>query len=494
MIWAIIAVASLIAMALSIYQLTRPGMLFGLTEYDDGVYFGSAIRLVNGALPYRDFVLVQPPGFVLLASPVALLSRVIGTRDAMAGVRLCMPLVAAANVLLVGALIRHRGRLPTLVGAGMMATFPAEVGATHTVLLEPVLDLFCLLGALLVFDGEMLGGRRRLLLGGVALGFAGTVKGWAVIPVLVIAVLCLPQVWRRLAPFISGVAIGFAVPTLPFVIAAPGSFYRDVVTTQLARIAGTGRIPITTRLADLMGAPHIFHGWLAIAVAIGFAAVVIAALTRSKGRPTTFEWFAVGSTVGIGALLMLPVQFYGHYAAFIAPFLAIALASAIGLLVPATLLRTALAIVALGLIALTANHVRVIGAEHAADRALSIDAVIPAGACALADSPADLITADRFISASPDCGDNITDPYGTTISYGGSKPATVAVWRHAFEHTDYLVLYSLRNGRIPLVPSLRAELDDHFRLVSTGGLLIYVRDGLPAISGRQGGSAPGRGL
>ncbi len=72
MIWGIIAATSLIAMALSVYQLTRPGMLFGLTEYDDGVYFGSAIRLVNGALPYRDFVLVHPPGFELLASPVAL--------------------------------------------------------------------------------------------------------------------------------------------------------------------------------------------------------------------------------------------------------------------------------------------------------------------------------------------------------------------------------------------------------------------------------------
>ncbi|TME77525.1 MAG: phospholipid carrier-dependent glycosyltransferase [Chloroflexi bacterium] len=249
MIWGIIAATSLIAMTLSVYQLTRPGMLFGLTEYDDGVYFGSAIRLVNGALPYRDFVLVHPPGFELLASPVALVSRASGTRDAMAVVRLCMPLVAALNVLLVGALIRHRGRLPTLVGAGMMAIFPAEVGATHTALLEPVLDLFCLLGALLVFHGEMLGGRRQLLLGGVAMGFAGTVKVWAVIPVLVIAVLCLPQVWRRLAPFISGVAIGFAVPTLPFVIAAPGSFYRDVVTTQLARVAGSGRIPFTIRLA-----------------------------------------------------------------------------------------------------------------------------------------------------------------------------------------------------------------------------------------------------
>jgi len=195
----------------------------------------------------------------------------------------------------------------------------------------------------------------------------------------------------------------------------------------------------------------------------------------------------VGSTVGVAALLMLPAQFYGHYAAFIAPFLAIAVASAVGLLVPPTLVRTGLAIAALGLIALTANHVRVIGGEHAADRALSIDAVIPAGACALADSPADLITADRFVSASPGCGDNITDPYGTTISYGGSKPAAVAVWRHAFENTDYLVLYSLRNGRIPLVPSLRAELDAHFTLVSTDGLLIYVRNGLPAISERQGG-------
>jgi len=47
------------------------------------------------------------------------------------------------------------------------------------------------------------------------------------------------------------------------------------------------------------------------------------------------------------------------------------------------------------------------------------------------------------------------------------------------------VLYSLRNGRIPLVPSLRAYLDEHFRLVRTDGLLIYVRNGLPAISQRH---------
>jgi Dolichyl-phosphate-mannose-protein mannosyltransferase len=458
-------------------------MLFGLTEYDDGVYFGSSIRLVQGVLPYRDFVLVHPPGFELLASPVAWLSRAIGTRDGMAVLRLCMALVAAINVLLVGALIRHRGRLPTLVGAGLMAVFPAEVGATHTALLEPVLDSFCLLGALLVFrGGETLGGSRQLLLGGIALGFAGTVKGWALIPALVIAVLCLPEIRRRLVPFTCGVTIGFGVPTLPFVIAAPGSFYHDVVATQLARVGGSTRIPLTTRLGDLIGAPPIFHGWLAIAVAIGLVVVVGLALARSSRRPTAFEWFAVGSTLGIAALLMLPAQFYSHYAAFIAPFLAIAVAGAVGLLVSPPHVRTALAMVAFVLIALTANHARVIGAAHASDKATSIDAVIPAGACALADSPADLITADRFVSAVAGCGDNISDPYGTTISYGGRKPATVAVWQHAFDHSDYLVLYSLRNGRIPMVPSLRADLSDHFRLIRTDGLLVYVRNGFDVSS------------
>jgi hypothetical protein len=151
--------------------------------------------------------------------------------------------------------------------------------------------------------------------------------------------------------------------------------------------------------------------------------------------------------------------------------------------------RIALAIAALGIIALTVTQALTIGIVRASDRAASLDAVIPAGACALADAPADLITANRFVSERHGCGDNITDPYGTTISHGGRTPATVAVWLHAFRNSDYIVLYSLRNGRIPLGSSLRAELDGQFRLVPTAGLLVYVRDGLPLISKSHGGSA-----
>src|SRR5712691_5892043 len=67
----VIAAATAVGLALRLWQLSRPGYLLGLTEYDDGPYFGSAALLVHGVLPYRGFVLVQPPGITLLMAPAA---------------------------------------------------------------------------------------------------------------------------------------------------------------------------------------------------------------------------------------------------------------------------------------------------------------------------------------------------------------------------------------------------------------------------------------
>ena len=75
-----IIIITLLALVLRVYyQYTRPGFLLGVTEYDDGPYFGSAVRLVHGSMPYRDFVLVQPPGITLLMSPAGLLTYWTGT-------------------------------------------------------------------------------------------------------------------------------------------------------------------------------------------------------------------------------------------------------------------------------------------------------------------------------------------------------------------------------------------------------------------------------
>ena len=53
-------------------------------NYDDGVHFAAALGLVNGLLPYRDFLLLHPPGVVLALAPFAALSWLIGEPDAMA--------------------------------------------------------------------------------------------------------------------------------------------------------------------------------------------------------------------------------------------------------------------------------------------------------------------------------------------------------------------------------------------------------------------------
>ncbi len=75
----VIAASAVLALALRLFQLSGPGHLSGFTQCDDGVYFGNALRLVHGAIAYRDFSMVQPPGSMLLMSPVALAARAFGT-------------------------------------------------------------------------------------------------------------------------------------------------------------------------------------------------------------------------------------------------------------------------------------------------------------------------------------------------------------------------------------------------------------------------------
>src|SRR6202035_1523463 len=73
-----IAITTLVGLVLRTYLLVRPGLM-SVTQYDDGPYFGSAVRLVHGVMPYRDFAFVQPPGITELMSPAARESYLGGT-------------------------------------------------------------------------------------------------------------------------------------------------------------------------------------------------------------------------------------------------------------------------------------------------------------------------------------------------------------------------------------------------------------------------------
>jgi Glycosyltransferase family 87 len=477
----IIAVAAVLAAGITLYQLTRPGVLFGITP-DISAWLGGSIRLVHGALPYRDFDLTQPPGFALLASPFALLSEPIGTRDALAVLRLCTPLLAAGNVLLIGKVVRHHGRAAVIVACAVMAFFPAELYAIRSGLLEPVVDLFCLAGAALVFAGDgFTGSRRCILAGGVAFGIAGTVKAPAIVPVLVVAVLCLPEFRNRLLPFLGGVVAGFGIPTLPFVLAAPGAFLRDVIGTQLGRIPAANRVSLPVRLGDLTGVAA-FGGGAALAViaTIVLAAIVIAAFVLSRRRPAPFEWFAIAATILVGVAQLGPAWYYEHYAAFIAPFLGMLLGISLGRLFERRSSGVAMAIAVAAAVALLVNQALVLHRESALDIAAPVDAVVPAGACTLSDAPSKLVTTDRFVSTTSGCTD-MTDPQGATLSYGYGSSGAQRLWSVAVEHADYLVTSTpFAHWYIPPDATLRAYVAQNFRLVHAGGLLFYVRNGFPA--------------
>ena len=72
--WAI-AIAA-IAFVIRLVPVLRGGGLFGIGNYDDGVYYAAATGLAHGLLPYKDFLLLHPPGMPLLLTPFALAAQV----------------------------------------------------------------------------------------------------------------------------------------------------------------------------------------------------------------------------------------------------------------------------------------------------------------------------------------------------------------------------------------------------------------------------------
>ena len=530
----VIAAMTLLALGLRLFYLTRPGYLLGVTEYDDGSYFGSAVRLVHGMLPYRDFVFVQPPGITLLMTPVALLARVTGTDWGLAVARIATMLVGAAGVALAGLLVRHRGVLAALIACGVVAIYPDSVASAHTLLVEPWLVLFCLAGAVAVFDGDRItGSSRRLIWGGVAFGFAGVIEAWAIIPVLVIVLLGLR--WpRRMAFYAGGVAAGFVIPVLPFAALAPRMFYKSVIVAQVGGRVNAARMPLWYRLREMSGFandPGVRHLYILAVIAGTIAFVIVACVLASlltRRLPPALEWFAYLTTAAVVGIFLWPAQFHYHFSGFLAPFIGLSIALPAARLVTAVQSRAAgagagagadagagaegspagrsraegpgagqllswcavalaVALIAAGTWSQATFESKLYPSAPVAMMAAG-ERIIPPGACVLADNSAYTLVANRFLSNVPGCpviddgtGANYALSNGRSALTGaGQVPAVAALWHSAFAHAQYVWLTSLSRLRIPWTPALTAYFHANFVRVPnhTHHLRLYVRKGL----------------
>jgi hypothetical protein len=519
----VIVAATVLALVLRLYQLSRPGFLLSVNEYDDGPYFGSAVRLVHGALPYRDFLIVQPPGITLLMIPAALVSKVTGTAWGMAIGRILTSLAGAASVALAGLLVRHRGLLATVIVCGITAVYPDSIQAVKTVLVEPWLVLFCLIGALALFDKDhFTTSTRRLVWGGVAFGFGGAVEPWAIFPVLVIAVLTLR--WpRRLAAYGAGVAAGFLVPVLPFAALAPYKFFEATIVAQIGPRAGATRTSFWERIQDMTGLADVTRPThLAdLAAAVLIVAVVLGAMGLSFlltwRLPPALDLFAVGSAGFIVVAFLWPSQFHYHFAAFLGPFLALAIALPVSALVrdiPLISGRAAASGGAAASGAATASGPAVLQWAGACVAGLvilvmavaqfnwethntphlplsvvrSAERLIPPGSCLLADEVSFSVMTNRLVSDVPGCsllldatGTNYALSHGRDPETGAARYKAVdAVWTYAFDHAQYVWLSGLNNHRVAWTPALRVYFARHFTPILRDGNAgaLYRRVGL----------------
>jgi alpha-1,2-mannosyltransferase len=477
-----IGACTAIGLLLRLYQLSRPGYLLGVTQYDDGVLFGNVIRLVNGVIPYRDFVMVQPPGSMLMMAPVALLAKVTGTSWGLALARIFTVGADSACIVLLGLLVRHRGTFAVAIACGMYAVYPGALVASSTFLLEPWLNLFCLAAALLIFDKDRFATGWRLALGGFVFGFAVTIKLWAAVP-LVVAALLLTTKPRRLGLLASGALAGLAVSTLPFLVLAPGQLVSQVITSQFLR--STLPHPLLPRLTDMAGLA-LFPGLPRAAALVLLLAGVVYLLAGhlminvARRRPLAMlDRYALAGLAAVIVMFLLPTEYYSHYAAFAGPFAALAFA------LPADLRRESGR--AIGLVALSASGVvaaaliAVAGVRQVAsaspptvpaDQVAAAQRLIPAGACVITNDPALTIAANRFVPAHPDCP-AVVDTYGTLLSMTSGRPGTATLatmraaettWQEWFQQANYVWLDTADHG-LPWANSLYEYLGEYFRRV-----------------------------
>jgi alpha-1,2-mannosyltransferase len=496
----VIAASAVLALALRLFQLSRPGYLSGYTQYDDGVYFGNAVRLVHGAIAYRDFAMVQPPGSMLLMTPVALAAKVFGTAWGLAAARLLTVLADTANVVLIGLLVRHRGPLAAGLACAGYAVYPAALVASQSLFLEPWLNLFCLLGAVLLFRTGRPAGFRGLAWGGACFGFATAVKIWAVAPAL-LAGLTVPG-WRGRAWFAGGFAAGLAVPCLPFLVLAPAGFGRTVFVSELVQ-ATHGRFGPAPRLAGLTGLAGLTRtspgagATLAIGAVIGVliaAAWVLSWRASTSGRLAALDRYVLSGLVVVTALMFAPSEWYEHYAAFAGPFAVLAVALPVARLAAAARDRPgrpgpaiAVPVIAVPVIAVPVIAVLVIAVLALASVSASVrqgpvrsyaaaGRLIPPGACVVTDTASATIAVNRFVAASPGCPP-LVDSVGTLIATTGgqdlvgsqaARAADTRAWQQVFSRARYVWL--IGNGgntgaRIAWTPSLGAYFGRHFRLL-----------------------------
>lgn len=317
-------------MRLGAVALSRGG-LSGDYGYDPSVYYTAADAFVYGRMPYRDFVLLHPPGLMLILAPFAELGRLTTDSTGFIAGNLALATLGAFNAVLVYLVARRMGtrRVAAWIGGMFYAVWYGAVYAELSIRLEPLGGFAFLLGMLALADHRPDRMRRDAVLAGLAFGFAVSVKAWWIAPLVVAAVWLArtPGGLRRAGAFLVGAVATVVVVDGPFFAMAPSAMWHMIVTDQLGR---TSFVPFLSRslaLTTLHDAIRSIHGQARIAVSLAFAVVLVALLAAAWRSRGLARLAGVVLVVQVVVLVRSP-SFFGFYLDYLAPALALVVAAA----------------------------------------------------------------------------------------------------------------------------------------------------------------------
>jgi hypothetical protein len=329
----IVLVVVLLAFAARLVPVLRGGGLDGVYGYDDGVYYTGAASLVAGRLPYADFLLLHPPGILLVLAPFAALGRITSDHAGLAMARLAFMALGALNAGIVAALgarsdDARRGSLAAAaVGGTFYALWYSSIFATRTTLLEGLGTTCLLLALALVW--RRAAGSWAWFGAGAALGFGACTKIWGVVPLVVVAVWAWQRHGRGAAARLAAGAVATAVVVCgPLLAAAPTQMLRLVVRDQLRRPLTTPSLVARALDASSLhwNLPHLSGPSASVVLAV-IGLVVVAACVVAWRSGAALPVLLLAATF---ATLVAGPSYYTHYGELVAAPLALVLAAAAG--------------------------------------------------------------------------------------------------------------------------------------------------------------------
>lgn len=389
-----------LAFATRLTALLGGGRLSSVGGYDDGVYYTAADALVHGRLPYRDFLLLHPPGIVLVLAPFAWVGSLTSDAQGFAGARVGFMVLGAVNTVLVMRLLRRFGMAAVLAGGVFYALFYPAVYAERSTLLEALGTSAVLAALLLLGSGGQDMPRWRTYAAGAALGAGVSVKIWYVVS---LAVILGAATGRSRLRVTAGAVAAAAAICLPFFAAAPTTMFRFVLTDQLGRVRSA--VSVIERLESILSVDHLSAAdssrssairLLLVLAVLAVGCCVLLALTERAA------WVFVALLAAHTVLLMLSPSYFGHYATMTAAPLALVVGVAAGRVVPALGRRwpgrIVLGVVAAAVVVVLAGVVlrNPIGARFPAEALRPATTAV--NGCVMADDPTALVVLDVLSS------------------------------------------------------------------------------------------------